>query len=256
MLINERFKSIDFLTAIQPEEIGYNSSTVHCSSPSGTKYLKHLLNDLCITNNDSIIDIGSGKGSAMRIMLKFPFAKIDGIEISEYIADIAIKNFKKLGIKKCKVFNCDAVKFQRYSLYNMYYLYNPFPSEIMSKVLNNIYQSIQVTNREILLIYNNPVSHDLIINQGVFYKFKEYPNESGNKIYIYSNKSPRYSRLNHFLSYNELCKIDCFAPHLNPLLSEVEAPCTLSSRLARFLKEGEVRDEEDVVKKISIIHKW
>jgi cyclopropane fatty-acyl-phospholipid synthase-like methyltransferase len=52
------------------------------------------LNDLNITANDSIIDIGCGKGSAMLSMLGFPFARVDGVELSQQIGSIAIRNLK------------------------------------------------------------------------------------------------------------------------------------------------------------------
>lgn len=195
-IIMERCRGLDFSAVIQPEEVGYDSNIAHRSSPSGNKYLVHLLKDLSVTENDSIIDIGSGKGSAMLSMLRFPFARVDGVELSEHIADIAIRNFRKLNVKRTHVFNCDARTFQHYDHYNMFYFYNPFSVEIMSGVISNIYQSIQGTDREILIIYNNPVYHDLIINQGVFSKIKEYPDEWGNQQYVYSNRNPEHSRLN------------------------------------------------------------
>ncbi|MEQ8636692.1 MULTISPECIES: class I SAM-dependent methyltransferase [Gimesia] len=195
-LMLERFKGVDFLTVIQPEEIGYDPHVVYRSSPSGNKYLIQLLKDISVTNADSIIDIGSGKGSAMRSMLKFPFAEIAGIELSEQIAAIAINNFKKLRANRCHVFSCDATAFQNYGHYNMFYFYNPFPADIMSEVICKIDESARGSDKEILIIYNNPVYHDSIISFGAFSKVKEYPDEWGNQIFLYSNKSLEHSRLN------------------------------------------------------------
>jgi 16S rRNA G966 N2-methylase RsmD len=188
-ILLDRYRGLDFLTVIQPEEVGLDSSTATRSSPSGNRYLYNLLSDIGITNNDSIIDIGCGKGSAMRTMLKYPFARVDGVEISEHIAEIARRNFKKLNEKKCNIFHCDASIFQHYGQYNMFYFYNPFPAEIMSKVISNISHSISGADKEALIIYNNPVCHDLLIGHGKFLKIKEYPDEWGNKIYIYSNNN-------------------------------------------------------------------
>tara|TARA_R110002049_G_scaffold288373_1_gene470777 strand:+ start:852 stop:1607 length:756 start_codon:yes stop_codon:yes gene_type:complete len=195
-LMLERFKGVDFSTVIQPEEVGYDSQVVYRSSPSGNKYLVHLLKDIDIINTDSIIDIGSGKGSAMRSMLKFPFAEVAGVELSEQIAGIAINNFKKLKANRCHVFSCDATAFQNYGRYNMFYFYNPFPADIMSEVICKIDESVRGSDGEILIIYNNPVCHDLIISNGAFSKIKDYPDEWGNQIYLYSNKSLEHSRLN------------------------------------------------------------
>jgi hypothetical protein len=195
-LMLERIKGVDFSTVIQPEEVGYDSQIVYRSSPSGNRYLVQLLKDIDIIKTDSIIDIGSGKGSAMRSMLKFPFAEVAGVELSEQIAAIAINNFKKLKANRCHVFNCDATKFQNYGRYNMFYFYNPFPADIMSEVIYKIDESVRGSDKEILIIYNNPVYHDSIISFGAFSKVKEYPDEWGNQIFLYSNKSLDHSRLN------------------------------------------------------------
>jgi SAM-dependent methyltransferase len=194
-IIREHRAGVDFSSMTEWVELASKGETVHRSSPSGGKYLQHLLNDIDITSNDLIIDIGCGKGSAMRSMLKFPFARVDGIEFSEQIAKIAIRNLKKLNVKRSNIFICSAHLFQHYDRYNMYYFYNPFGAEIMSKVISNINQKIYRTNREILIIYNNPVCHDIII-EGSFFKISEYPAEWGNQIYIYSNKTIECSMLN------------------------------------------------------------
>ena len=193
--IIDRFRGLDFITVIQPEEAGLDSSIAQRSSPSGNRYLSALLKDMKITNNDAIIDIGCGKGSAMRIMLKFPFAQVAGVELSVPIGDIAIRNFKKLNAKRSIVHICDASTFQHYALYNFFYFYNPFPSQIMSKVISNISQSTKESGKEILIIYDNPVCHDIVIGQGGYYQVKEYPDEWGNQIYVYSNRCPECSRL-------------------------------------------------------------
>jgi len=191
----ERSRGLDFTSIINSETVGFDPDIVHRSSPSGNKYLEQLLNDLGITNNDSIIDIGAGKGSAMRSMLKFPFKKVDGVELSEQISAIATNNFEILKVKRSRVYSCDATSFPYYDQYNLFYFYNPFPDSVMSQVLSNIYQSIQRNEDETLIIYNNPACHDLIVGKGVFSKINEYPDEWGNQIYVYSNKDREHSRL-------------------------------------------------------------
>src|SRR5512143_105611 len=95
-LTKEKIQGVDFATIVEPEEVGLDSKYVVHSSPSGNKYLIRLLQDLHVTNQDSILDIGCGKGSAMLAMLKFPFARVDGIELSKEIAATATRNFTKL----------------------------------------------------------------------------------------------------------------------------------------------------------------
>ena len=186
---------LDFTSVIYPEELGLDPQQVYRSSPSGNAYLSNLLADMGISKADSIIDIGSGKGSAMRIMLEFPFKKVAGIEISEHIAKIAKKNFKILKSKNAFVYTCNAVTFERYSEYNFFYFYNPFPSEVMVNVIKKIHDSTSQASNEIIIIYNNPTCHDDIVSNTQFSKAKEYPDEWGNKIFIYSNRVNCFSRI-------------------------------------------------------------
>ena len=192
----DRFRGLDFEVEIQAGEVSYDPINVDRTSPSGNKYLVQLLQDLNITNNDSILDVGSGKGSAMRSMLKFPFARVDGVEFSEHIANIAIRNFEKLNVKRSDVLICDSSIFQHYDRYDFIYFYNPFPANVMIKVMQKINQSIQGKDREVIIIYNNPVYHEIIITQKVFSRIAIYPAEWGNQMYLYSNKKSEDFRIN------------------------------------------------------------
>ena len=82
------------MKVIQVEDLQLNAKIVSKGSPSGNKYLKSLLKKIEISKHDSILDIGSAKGSALKVMLMFPFKDIDGLEISPQLAEIAKRNFK------------------------------------------------------------------------------------------------------------------------------------------------------------------
>jgi len=131
----------------------------------------------------------------MYSMLKFPFARVDGIERNERIATISIKNFKKLNITRTNIYIGDAKEFEHYHRYNMFYFYNPFPEDIMSIVIEKINQSIEDKNREIILIYYHPVCHDVIFKHGAFTIIIDYPGEWGNRINVYSNQNTENSRI-------------------------------------------------------------
>jgi 16S rRNA A1518/A1519 N6-dimethyltransferase RsmA/KsgA/DIM1 with predicted DNA glycosylase/AP lyase activity len=168
---------------------------VYKSSPSGNHFLEEALKDLNIVTTDAILDIGCGKGSAMRTMLKFPFARVDGLEISRHIAEIAIRNFEKLNTSRCQVCIGDAADFQGYELYNIFYIYNPFSADVLSKVMGRILRSLKKVDREIIILYANPQWHAQVVSKGVFFRLMAYPGESGYQIYVYSNRVLRQSRL-------------------------------------------------------------
>ena len=117
----DRFQGLDFSTIYEPEELGLDSRRSYRSTPSGNRFLVDMLSDFNITTEDTIIDIGCGLGSAMRKMLQFPFAKVDGIELSSRLAAIAAQNFKQLNVARTKIFNCDASLFNDYDIYNFVY---------------------------------------------------------------------------------------------------------------------------------------
>ncbi|KRR10820.1 class I SAM-dependent methyltransferase [Bradyrhizobium valentinum] len=200
LLIMENFQGVDISRIVYPEEVGLDSRYVGESTPSWNKYVVRLLKDLHINNQDAILDIGCGKGSAMLAMLKFPFARVDGIELSEEISEIAIRNLTRLKKQRWQIFNGDAITFKDYNAYSMLYFYNPFPGEIMRQVVANIHSSISGREQEMLIIYNLPVCHELIVKDGVFCKQREYPNGYGDKIFVYSNKNLQHSRLHRSLS--------------------------------------------------------
>lgn len=182
----DKLRGLDFLLPIKPEEVGLDPKRSNASEPSSKRFLKKVLSDFTLSSNDCILDVGCGKGSAIRTMLKFPVGKVDGIELSDHIARIANQNLIRLNSKTSKIFNGDAAQFTGYDAYNFIYFYNPFPSFVMSAVINSLIQSIHRTQREVVIIYLNPLCNDVIVNNSVFSKVGIYYRR-GNWITIYSN---------------------------------------------------------------------
>ena len=84
----------DFLTTVSQEELGLDPRKFVRCSPSGNKYLLNVLNKLEINESDSIMDIGCGKGSVLKILINYPFKNICGIEISDSLSNICKKYAK------------------------------------------------------------------------------------------------------------------------------------------------------------------
>jgi SAM-dependent methyltransferase len=179
------FRGIDFQGGYSVEELGLDPEKSNVCSPSRGRFLTKIFSDLKITTSDAILDIGCGKGNAMRAMIKFPFRSIDGIELSKRVALIARKNFEILHEDRCRIYNLDATSFDGYSKYNIFYLYHPFLCDVFKVVMRRINETRE-SEQEIVLIYNNPVCHEFLADFG-FTKVKEYPEEWGNGIFVYSN---------------------------------------------------------------------
>jgi len=180
-IILDKVKGLDFELTADVEKYGYDSNVVYRSSSSASKYLNSMFNDLCITKEDCILDVGCGKGGAMRIMLDYPFKNVDGIELVREISTIATKNFK--GNAKVSIVNIDATKFNSYGKYNYIYFYNPFPSDILKKVILKI---LSQCSDNVKIIYNKPSPHELLVES--FDLVGVYDTQWSHSINIYKRK--------------------------------------------------------------------
>ena len=180
-IIIDKIFGYDFLTTISQEELGLDPEKFVRCSPSGNKYLSNVLNKLEIIESDSIMDIGCGKGSVLKVLINYPFKNICGIEVSDTLSIICKKNMKKINDKRVNVYNLDARDFENYNQYNFIYMYNPCSEEILSPIIKKI---VNQSNSETKIIYNNPV-HEKILYENGFINIAEYDDEWGNGIKIF-----------------------------------------------------------------------
>lgn len=181
----EFFTGVDFSSIESTKTIGLNSNDFYRGSSSGDRYLKHALAELRINVNDTILDVGSAKGSALRVFSDFPFKHIAGIEISTKLAEISERNFKKLGLDVC-VYNIDARDFSQYKNYNYFYFYNPCAIEILEVIINRIVSQNINQRKTIKVLFNNPPEEDScpFIKLG-FKRIKYFPDKWGNGMIYY-----------------------------------------------------------------------
>ena len=164
-------KNCDFSTWIIPKELEGNEEKGNKYQPS-TDNLKKVLKKMNVSNKDSIIDIGCGKGKALYMMSKFPFRKISGFDLSEDLIKIAKNNMNKLGLKNVNVFVADASDYKDYDDYNFFYIFNAIPEKVFNMAIKNIKKSIDRKPRKCSFIYLNPVYDDAVKKIG----FKEFYN--------------------------------------------------------------------------------
>ena len=184
-----RKKGLDFVTEISPEQNGFDPKKVKRCTHSNTPYLKKSLEYLNISHGDSILDIGCSKGAALLCMNKFPFNRIDGIEISENLADIAKSNFSIIGLTNIGIYNCDALNYSEYNNYNIFYFYNSLFPKVLQEVLEMILKIAK--DKEIIFIYNNPKYSYVFENLSLFL-INDLEGNWDHRIHIYSNyKKPK-----------------------------------------------------------------
>jgi predicted RNA methylase len=119
-----------------------------------------------IPRGKAVLDIGCGKGGAMLAMLSY-FERVDGIEICPQLIDIARKNLR-WHAGRCQIFGCDATAFEGYGNYDTFYLYNPFPENVVCAVM----EQIQRANPAGRIVYVNPIFGAILSAMGYTETFR------------------------------------------------------------------------------------
>lgn len=138
--------------------------------------IKGLLNKLHITRRDRILDIGCGKGLSLYYFTMFNFNKIDGIEYSSQLTQVAKQNARLLNDSRIHILNCDARDFNHYEKYNYFFINNPFSEEIMEQVVLAILKSFSVNKRRIIVLYQFPFSLGVFKKHGFKIRYNKFPN--------------------------------------------------------------------------------
>jgi SAM-dependent methyltransferase len=180
-----RLRGID-LGFASTQDLGIPTNMGAWYSNSGGPNLDNVLKELPIHPNDSVLDIGCGKGGALITMSKYPFKYVDGLDISNHLLSVAKSNLNKISVRKNRFFCSNAATFKAYDDYSYLYMYNPFPCEIMKLVITNIISSLKVKPRAMTIIYMNPVCHHVIEDQSEFMVVRKFVH-SGHLVNVYKN---------------------------------------------------------------------
>lgn len=141
---------------------------------------------------DSIlVDFGCGRGRVLLVGLEFGFREVRGVEFAHELCEIARYNcasYKAIAghTAEVRIVECDATKYCVNTDENVFFMYNPFDETIVDAVVSNIAASLQKRDREIWIIYNNPIHGHLIEQRAEFTNPREY-NIWGHTFKVYSN---------------------------------------------------------------------
>jgi predicted RNA methylase len=103
--------------------------------------------------NFTFIDLGCGKGRTLIVAARFGFGRVIGVEFAQELATTAQANLAKQELRNAFVLQADAAQFTFPRGGKVVYLYNPFSSEVLSRVLDNL----QACRDEALyVVYKSP----------------------------------------------------------------------------------------------------
>ena len=137
---------------VHPDRVGY--------SPSPWWTLRRALRFLGVSDRDTFVDFGCGKGRVVHQAAKRPFRRVIGVEISPALAEIARANLATRRHRhRCpnvEIVVADAKEFRVPDDLTIAYFAHPFEGETLDAVLRGIVDSIDRHPRRVRLFYLGP----------------------------------------------------------------------------------------------------
>ena len=153
-----------------PDRVGY--------VPSAWHVLPRALHYLGVSDRDTFVDFGCGKGRVVHQAAIRPFRRVIGVEISPVLAEIARTNLaarrRKHRCRNVEIVVSDVTQFQVPDDLTIGYLHNPFSGDTLDTVLRGIVDSIDRRPRRVRLIYvAAPQNGSQVLATGRFRLLKE-----------------------------------------------------------------------------------
>jgi SAM-dependent methyltransferase len=145
-------------------------------APSPWHVLPRALRYLGVSDRDTFVEFGCGKGRVVHQAAKRPFRRVIGVEISPALAEIARANLAARAHRhRCrdvKIVVADAREFLVPDDLTIGYFWHPFRGETFDGVLRGIVDSIDRHPRRVRLIYLGPHGAEVLAT-GRFRLLKE-----------------------------------------------------------------------------------
>ena len=162
--------------------------------PTRVILLRKLFNNIksMIPADSVFVDLGCGKGRVLLIASEFGFSEVRGVEFVHELCKITRNNCavykSKTGVRsEFQIIESDVVNYVIKNDENVFFMFNPFNEEVLSRVFDNIITSLYIQPRRILIIYLNPRRGNIIEQQDNFIKSGEF-DFWGNNFITYSNR--------------------------------------------------------------------
>lgn len=174
------FKKVAYLAALKAfTGLDFTGRTENIETDlngyEGCYPLSTLLKRLKITEKDSIIDIGCGKGLFLYYASRFQFGRIDGLEYSEELIQTAKRNADLMSDQRIHIYHQDAREYSDYDGYNYFFINNPFDVGIMESVIRKLKESYRLNERKMTVIYQFPFWLDLFCAYGFSIVYNKFP---------------------------------------------------------------------------------
>src|SRR5262245_17792107 len=140
--------------------------------PSDWHVVPRALRYLGVSERDTFIDFGCGKGRVVHQAAKRPFRRVIGVEISPALAEIARANLAaRRGRYRCReieIVVSDVADYRVPDDLTIGYFYSPFKDATFDTVLTGIIDSMDRQPRRVRLIYLLPIQKSKVLATGRF----------------------------------------------------------------------------------------
>ena len=119
------------------------------------------------------IDLGCGKGKPLMVAASYPFRRLIGVDVSPACVAAARRNLARYGPERIaparvELRTQDAEDFEFPGDPLVVYLYNPFPGQVLEKVVARLEESLKRRPRPVAIVYVNPHALAAISRSGLF----------------------------------------------------------------------------------------
>lgn len=132
---------------------------------------RRVLRELDLPPGEVFVDIGCGKGLVLLLAREFGFRRIVGVEYAPALCEIARRNLEVAGgpdPSRFAVHCCDAADYDFREEESVIYLFNPFDSFVLERVMAQLAASLARNPRRAWLIYHFPRWHAVVERSGLF----------------------------------------------------------------------------------------
>jgi SAM-dependent methyltransferase len=145
--------------------------------PSSWQVLPRALRYLGVSDRDTFVDFGCGRGRVVHQAARRPFRRVIGVEISPALAEFARAGLAarrhQHRCENVEIVVADAAEFPVPDDLTIGYLFHPFGGETLAAVLRGIVDSIDRHPRCVRLIYVHPSLASQVLATGRFRLLKE-----------------------------------------------------------------------------------
>lgn len=113
-----------------------------------------------------IFDLGSGKGIGIVKFRQSGIQKVGGVELREDLINICKSNLQILKLNADDLIIGDAANLKSFEGYNVFFLFNPFPVNVVIKVIKNLKEYFDSIQTKVYIVYINPVYKIDFLNAG------------------------------------------------------------------------------------------